>query len=66
MVEQIRCGQPNEDARVELKAAWPNDAYKAARQIAAHANPAGGEPILWVIGVDQKGEVVGTGHNELA
>jgi len=66
VVEQIRCGQPNEDARVELKAAWPNDAYKAARQIAAHANPAGGEPILWVIGVDQKGEVVGTGHNELA
>jgi hypothetical protein len=66
VVEQLRSGQPNEDVRVELKAKWPADAYKAARQIAAHANPAGGEPILWVIGVDQKGIVVGVDHNELA
>jgi hypothetical protein len=66
VVEQVKRGQPNEDARVELKAVWPDDAYKAARQIAAHANPAGGEPILWVIGVDQKGVVFGADHNELA
>jgi hypothetical protein len=66
VVEQVRRGQPNEDARVELKAAWPDDAYKAARQIAAHANPAVGEPILWIIGVDQKGAVVGADHKELA
>lgn len=66
VVEQVRRGQPNEDARVELKAAWPDNAHKAARQIAAHANPAGGEPILWVIGVDQKGVVIGADHNELA
>lgn len=66
VVEQVKHGQPNEDARVELKAAWPNDTYKAARQIAAHANPAGGEPILWIIGVDQKGAIVGAVHNELS
>jgi hypothetical protein len=66
VVEQVKSGQPNEDARVELKTEWPADAYKAARQIAAHANPAGGEPILWVIGVDQKGVVVGADHNELS
>lgn len=66
VVDQVGRGQPNEDARVELKAAWPDDPYKAARQIAAHANPASGEPILWVIGVDQKGGVVGADHKELA
>jgi hypothetical protein len=66
VVDQVGRRQPNEDARVELKAAWPDDSYKVARQIAAHANPASGEPILWVIGVDQKGVVVGTDHKELA
>jgi hypothetical protein len=66
VVEQVKRGQPNEDARVELKAVWPDEVYKAARQIAAHANPAGGEPILWLIGVDQKGVVVGADHKELA
>lgn len=66
IVEQVKRGQPNEDARVELKAVWPDEVYKAARQIAAHANPAGGEPILWLIGVDQKGVVVGADHKELA
>jgi hypothetical protein len=66
VVEQIKRGQPNEDARVELKAEWPGETHKAARQIAAHANPAGGEPILWLIGVDQKGQVVGADHRELS
>lgn len=66
VVDQVGRGQPNEDARVELKTTWPDDSYKAARQIAAHANPASGEPILWVIGVDQKGVVVGADHKELA
>lgn len=66
VIEQVKNGQPNEDARVELKAEWPESHYKAARQIAAHANPASGEPILWIIGVDQKTGVVGADHNELA
>jgi hypothetical protein len=66
VIDQVRRGQPNEDARVEIKAAWPNDPYKAARQIAAHANPAQGQPILWLIGVDQKGAIPGADHLELA
>jgi hypothetical protein len=66
VIEQVKNGQPNEDARVELKAMWPESSYKAARQIAAHANPAGGEPVLWIIGVDQKTGVIGAEHNELA
>jgi hypothetical protein len=66
VIEQVKMGQPDEDARVELKAKWPESTYKAARQIAAHANPAGGEPVLWIIGVDQTTGVVGAEHNELA
>lgn len=66
VIEQVKNGQPNEDARVELKAEWPESHSKAARQIAAHANPASGEPILWIIGVDQKSGVVGADHNEMA
>jgi hypothetical protein len=66
VIEQVKNGQPNEDARVELKAMWPENSYKAARQIAAHANPADGHPVLWIIGVDQKTGVTGAEHNELA
>jgi hypothetical protein len=66
VIEQVRRGQPNEDARVELKAAWPEDFYRAARQIAAHANPAAGAPVLWIIGVDQGGGIPGADHRELA
>jgi hypothetical protein len=66
VIEQVRHGQPNEDARVELKSAWPQDAYRAARQIAALANPAGGGPVLWLIGVDQSGAVPGADHKELS
>jgi hypothetical protein len=66
VIEQVKNGQPHEDARVELKAKWPESHYKAARQIASHANPAGGEPILWLIGVDQTSGVVGADHKEMA
>jgi len=50
---------------VELKAKWPN-AKEAARRIAGHANAAHGEPILWLIGVDEKEGVVGANNEELA
>jgi len=66
IVEQVKRGRPCEDARVELKARWPDDAYKAARRIAGHANASGGEPILWVIGVDEKTGAVGADQNNLA
>lgn len=57
IIDQVLAGQSTEDSRVELKAKWP-DPQKAARRIAAHANTAGGEPILWLIGVDEKGKSV--------
>lgn len=53
IVDRVLLGQPVEDARVELKADWlPAD--KAARRLAGHANAARGQPILWIIGVDEK------------
>jgi hypothetical protein len=65
VIEQVESGQPNEDYRVELKAQWP-DVKKAARHIAGHANAAHGEPILWLIGVDEEKGVVGVNNEELA
>jgi len=65
IIEQVESGQPNEDYRVELKAEWL-DAKKAARRVAGHANAAHGEPILWVIGVDEKKGAVGVNNEELA
>jgi hypothetical protein len=52
-IDRVRSGQPNDDARVELEAGWPDDPKKAARRIAGHANAARGTPILWMIGVDE-------------
>ncbi len=52
LIELLDRGARVEDARVELKADWPEPA-RAARRIAGHANAAHGDPILWVIGVDE-------------
>lgn len=64
IIELIESGQPIEDFRVELKSDWPDDPRKAARQIAGHANAAHGEPILWLIGIDEKKGVIGASKNE--
>lgn len=65
MVERLASGQPIEDSRVELKSAWiPPE--KACRQIAGHANAARGEPILWIIGIDEKTGVIGARQEELS
>lgn len=64
-IERVERHQPTEDSRVELKAEWI-DPDKAARRIAGHANALRGEPILWLIGVDQTRGVVGALPNELA
>ena len=53
IIERVQKHQPIEDSRVELKSEWI-DATKAARQIAGHANASHGEPILWLIGIDEK------------
>jgi hypothetical protein len=58
LAEQVRERKPVEDARVELKAEWPDADHRAARQLGGHANAARLEPILWVIGLDEKAGVV--------
>ena len=55
IVDAVLAGRQVEDDRVELKAEWPPAGHKVARQIAGHANTAAGEPILWIIGLDEKG-----------
>ncbi|HUW19439.1 MAG TPA: hypothetical protein VMW16_09065 [Sedimentisphaerales bacterium] len=66
IIKRVESSQPVEDSRVELKAVWPEDHKKAARQIAGHANAAGGEPILWLIGVDEQNGVTGANYTEIS
>jgi hypothetical protein len=60
--------RPSEaDSRVELKRAWPAADHGAARQLAAHANAAGGDPILWIIGIHERtGEAPGADDTEIS
>lgn len=64
IAEAVLAGRQVEDDRVELKTKWPAAEHKTARQIAGHANASGGEPILWIIGLNEKagafGETAGT------
>jgi hypothetical protein len=66
VIEQVQSKQPFEDAQVELKADWPPDAKKTARQLAGHANAARGQRIPWIVGVDQQDKVVGASGAELS
>lgn len=68
ILDRVERGQPVEDSTVELKTEWPDPTRgKPARQIAAHANAARGDQILWLIGVDERGHrVVSADENELA
>lgn len=65
IIDRVNSRNPIEDFRVELKSEWP-EPHKAARQLAGHANAARGEPILWLIGVDEDKGVIGATHEELA
>ena len=47
-----RSGHSSEDDRIEFKRQWPGS--DKARQLAAAANRANGEPLIYVIGVDDK------------
>lgn len=60
IVEAVLSGSQVEDDRVELKAEWPAAEHKVARQIAGHANTAGGEPILWIVGLDEGRRCLGS------
>jgi len=68
IVDRVVAGKPAEDARVELKTAWAStDPPAAARQLGGHANASGGEPVLWVIGVDERrAKVIGADLAEIA
>jgi hypothetical protein len=65
VLERVNSAQPLEDFGVELKAEWIGP-RKAARRIAGHANAARGEPILWIIGVDEDQGIIGAESNDLA
>jgi hypothetical protein len=66
ILERVEKAQPVEDDLVELKSIFVV-AKEAARHIAAHANTARGQPILWLFGADEKsGAVPGVGHVEVS
>ena len=65
IVDAVKRNASHEDSRVECKAEWIAPSA-AARRIAAHANAAGGEPILWLIGLDRQRGIVGAANNELS
>jgi hypothetical protein len=55
-VDQIRARQPVEHDLIECKRSWPQE--KKARQLAGSLNRAGGDPVIYIIGIDEKtGEV---------
>ena len=39
---------------MEVKSNFPSEVRRVARQLAGHANAAGGEPIIWIFGLDQE------------
>ncbi len=65
IVEGVKSARPVEDFRVELKAEWPSDYNRAARRLAGHCNAAHGEPILWVVGLDEERGVSGADRCEV-
>lgn len=57
-IERARSGGAVEDDRVELKREWPG--VDRVRQLAGSANRLNGEFLVYLIGVDEKGEVFPT------
>lgn len=64
VLRQVTAGAGAEEQYVELKREWPTDFAKVARRIAGHANSALGEPVLWLIGVDERHKTVATPPSE--
>jgi hypothetical protein len=62
----VASGKPFEDSRTEIKREWPQDHYKAARQIAGLANAARGNHVVWIIGLDESLGVVGALDTEVS
>lgn len=57
LADTLRRGGKVEDDRVELKQVWPDPPMKAVRRLAASANRARGEDVIWVVGLDEGGAV---------
>lgn len=57
LVDRLLRGQPVEDSSAEFKSDWPPPA-RAARLVAAHANSARADSVLWLLGVDEKARLV--------
>ncbi|MBN2193436.1 MAG: hypothetical protein JW751_11525 [Polyangiaceae bacterium] len=70
VIERSEKGHPIEDSRVKLEEGFPADDIgwqKWARRIAGHANAARGEPVLWLVGVnDKRGSVSGVRASDAA
>ncbi len=54
--DAVKSGTHVEDGLVELKSDWP-DPEPAARRLAAHANSARGEDVVWILGLDESSGV---------
>lgn len=52
VTDRVLKGMKVEDSLIECKGEWPEPTK--ARQLAAHANSAHGEQIVWIIGLDEK------------
>ncbi|MET3934986.1 hypothetical protein [Arthrobacter sp. OAP107] len=50
-VDRIRAGQQVENDHIECKRTWPQDSK--ARQLAGSLNRAGGDPVVYIIGIDE-------------
>lgn len=57
VVAAVLAGSPYEDSVYELKTDWI-DPEKAARRIAGHANAASPDPVIWIIGIDEKAKKI--------
>jgi hypothetical protein len=51
-VDRIRGGQSAEHDLIECKRDWPQE--NKARQLAGSLNRAGGDPVIYIIGIDEK------------
>jgi hypothetical protein len=51
-VDRIRTGQQVEHDLIECKRSWPQESK--ARQLAGSLNRAGGDPVVYIIGIDEK------------
>ena len=66
ILDAAKDGKPVEDSFVELKSELPQE-EKAARGLAGLANAAGGEPVIWLVGIDEKShKVIGASKDELS